>query len=196
MTNLGPKKAIRKTGTEPLTFGGKATDFSLIEYWQWSASDVLGNTARGCLAEYIVATALGIADKIRDEWAPYDLKSAEGIKVEVKSAAYIQSWTQEDLSVITFGIHKAHAWDPSTNKLSEELKRQSDVYVFCLLAHKDKDTVDPLNLDQWRFFVLPRKVLDEKLGNQKTLGLNSLLSLEPIETAYDGIKVAVEANGS
>jgi hypothetical protein len=28
------------------------------------------------------------------------------------------------------------------------------LYVFCLLAHKDKSTLDPLNMDQWQFFVL------------------------------------------
>lgn len=193
MTNLGIKKTIRKTGTERFTISGQETDFSLLQYWRWSASDVLGNTARGVLAEYIVATALGIADGVRDEWAPYDLISPNGIKIEVKSAAYLQSWHQKKYSVITFGIQESHAWNPQTNKRSQELKRQSDVYVFCLLAHKDKATIDPLNLDQWRFFVLPRQVLDDKLGNQKTLGLNSLLKLNPVETAHDGIREAVEA---
>jgi hypothetical protein len=35
--------------------------------------------------------------------------------------------------------------------LSTEIKRHADVYVFALLAHTDKATVDPLSLDQWRF---------------------------------------------
>jgi len=33
---------------------------------------------------------------------------------------------------------------------------------------------DPLDLDQWVFFVLPTRVLDEKLGDQKTVGLSEL----------------------
>ena len=185
----------RKTGDEQLTSGGCATGHSLRHYWQWSASDILGNTARGCLAEFIVATALGIADSVRNEWAPYDLESADGIKVEVKSSAYIQSWYQEKHSTITFGIHPAQAWDPETNLLNEESVRHADVYVFCLLAHKDQATINPLNLDQWRFYVLSRRVLDEKLGNQKTIRLNSLLKLKPRETEYDGIRAAVEYCG-
>jgi hypothetical protein len=183
----------RKTGAERLTIAGRQTDFSLIHYWQWSASDVLGNTARGVLAEFIVATALGVADKIRNEWDPYDLLTPDGIKIEVKSAAYLQSWHQAKFSTITFGIHPAQAWDPKTNKLSGDSVRRSDVYIFYLLAHRDKATVDPLNLDQWRFFVLPRKVLDEKLPHQKKIGLNGLLALAPVEAAYDGIRAAVES---
>ncbi len=194
MANLGLVATKRKTGTEPLTTGGKDAGFSLLQYWQWSASDVLGNTTRGCLAEYIVATALGVVDKVRDEWAPYDLKSRDGIKVEVKSAAYIQSWHQEKFSTIGFGIHPAQAWDPETGLLEEETFRRADVYVFCLLAHKDQATIDPLNLDQWRFFVLSRKILDDKLGNQKTLRLSSLLALGPRDVGYEGIKGAVEAS--
>ena len=41
-----------------------------------------------------------------------------------------------------------------------ESKRQSDVYVFALLKHKDKQTVDPLNVKQWDFHVVPTKALD------------------------------------
>jgi len=193
MTDLGIKKTIRMTGDERLTTGGRVTDFSLLDYWQWSASDVLGNTARGCIAEFIVATALGVADQLRTEWDPFDLLTPGRIKVEVKSSAYLQSWHQEKYSKIIFGIHPAQQWDPETTLLSEDSKRRSDVYVFCLLAHKDKETVDPLNLDQWEFFVLSTKTLDEKLGNQRTIRLNSLLALNPEKTNYDGIRRAVEA---
>ena len=45
------------------------------------------------LAEYIVAKALGIRDTKRVEWDPYDLE-IDDVKVEVKSAAYVQTWEQ------------------------------------------------------------------------------------------------------
>jgi hypothetical protein len=32
-----------------------------------------------------------------------------------------------------------------------DAKRQADVYVFALLAHEDRTTIDPLDLDQWKF---------------------------------------------
>jgi hypothetical protein len=59
------------------------------------------------LAEFIVATALGVADQLRNDWGPYDLLTPDGIKIEVKSPAYLQSWHQENFSTITFGIHPA-----------------------------------------------------------------------------------------
>ena len=71
-----------------------------------------------------------------------------------------------------------------------------EVYVFCLLAHRDKVTVDPLDLDQWRFFVLPRATLDRELGEQKTLSLSTLLRLEPREVGYGELAEAVEEAGA
>ncbi|WP_144418580.1 hypothetical protein [Candidatus Thioglobus autotrophicus] len=55
-----------------------------------------------------------------------------------------------ELSKIIFGIQPTVLWDEN-NKRSEEAKRQADVYVFCVLAHKDKGTVNPLDLSQWDF---------------------------------------------
>jgi hypothetical protein len=65
-------------------------DFDLLSFWQWSASDLLSNATRGTVAEYLVARALDAdPEGIRDEWAAYDLKTKDGVKVEVKSAAYL-----------------------------------------------------------------------------------------------------------
>jgi len=38
------------------------------EFQAWAYDDLLTNTTRGVLAEYIVATALGIRDTKRVEW--------------------------------------------------------------------------------------------------------------------------------
>jgi hypothetical protein len=32
-------------------------DFSILDFWQWAASDLVGNTNRGLLAEYIARWA-------------------------------------------------------------------------------------------------------------------------------------------
>jgi hypothetical protein len=73
-------------------------------------------------------------------------------------------------------------------------KRNSDIYIFCILDHKDKQTVDPLNLDQWKFYLLETSKLDEKLKNQKTLTLSGLLKLNPLACTFLEIKAAVERN--
>ncbi len=71
-------------------------------------------------------------------------------------------------------------------------RRHADVYVFCLLDHKDRATVDPLNVDQWRFFVLATRVLDAKVGTQRRIALKPLLALGPIEVKFGGIGQAIE----
>lgn len=134
----------------------------MLDFWRWSASDLVSNATRGILAEYIVAQALGLATGVRAEWDAYDLVTSAGLKVEVKSSAYLQSWFHKKLSVIGFGIRPKFAWDSDTNELETERRRQAGVYVFCVLAHKNKATVDPLDLDQWVFYVVPSAVLDEQ----------------------------------
>ena len=105
-------------------------------------------------------------------------KSFEGIKVEVKSSAYLQSWSQKKLSTIQFGVRPTQVWDSKTNTYSSEFARQSDVYVFCVLQHKDQETIDPLNMDQWNFYVLATNKLNEAVGRQKTITLGSLRELD------------------
>ena len=100
------------------------------------------------------------------------------------SAAYLQSWNQTELSKIIFGIQPTVIWDEN-NKRGKEAKRQADIYVFCVLAHKDKSTVNPLDLSQWDFYVLDTDVLNDKVPKQKTITLSSLLRLNPSQIKYD-----------
>ena len=66
----------------------------MLGFSQWAYSDVSSNASRGILAEYIVASALGIAAATRREWDAYDLETQDGVKLEIKSASYLQSWAQ------------------------------------------------------------------------------------------------------
>ena len=93
MSNKEPK-----TGSESFHDDGRALGVSLLQFWQWSASDLLSNATRGRLAEYLVARDLGVADGIRSEWIAHDLTSKIGTKIEVKSAAYVQTWIQRRAS--------------------------------------------------------------------------------------------------
>jgi len=74
-----------------------------------------------------------------------------------------------------------------TNETSKIKSRPSDVYVFCLLNHKDKNGVNPLILDQWIFYVVSKKNV---FRNKNTI---QLISLEKIVKGvnYYEIKVNV-----
>lgn len=191
---LGRIPTTRKTGAEGFHAHGKELGFDLLSFWQWSTSDLISNVSRGRLAEYLVARALGLAsDGLRDEWAAFDLLTPSGVKVEVKSAAYIQSWRQRALSPVSFLVPKTLAWDADTNVQAREAQRQADVYVFALLAHIDKATIDPLDLGQWRFYALPTSVLDARTRSQHSITQRSLETLAGPPVGYSRIKEAVES---
>jgi hypothetical protein len=191
---LGRIIAKRKTGREPLTSGSTALGVELADFWAWSSSDLLGNTQRGILAEFIVARALGIAtDGVREEWATWDLTTPCGIKVEVKSAAYIQSWGQKALSAISFSTRRTVAWDAVTGIYNKDSRRHADVYVFALFAHQDKSSANPLDVDQWRFFVVPTATLDGRPRSQHSVTLNSLKALCGGDCTFAGLAATVTA---
>lgn len=188
---IGGVKMQTLTGNEHFTYEGMPVGILLNDFWAWNSSDLLNNTLRGALAEFIVASAVGIdTAESREDWTAYDLLTGSGQRIEVKCSAYLQSWNAEKLSRIQFSIRPARAWD-AENDFSDDTKRWSDLYIFCLYASKDRNE-SPLQLEQWEFYLVPTYILDKECGEQKSITLNSLLSLSPVKTTYDGLKDAVD----
>ncbi|MCB2192975.1 MAG: hypothetical protein KQI62_15495 [Deltaproteobacteria bacterium] len=181
----------QKSGEENFCLEGKELPFKLVHFWRWLASDLCSNALRGTVAEFIVGQALGCLPETRVEWDAYDLCTPDGIRIEVKSACYWQSWHQHRRSVIRFGIAPTLGWDAATCETSQDYRRHCDVYVFCLLKPEQKTSVDPSNLDQWEFFVVATNELDQKLPKQKTIGLATLAALDHQKTNYNGLAAAV-----
>jgi hypothetical protein len=146
-----------------------------LDFWRWSVSDILSNATRGRFAEFVVGTAVGLNPKnLRDEWDSYDLTTDNGIKIEIKSSAYIQSWNQKRFSAISFSIKPARYWDAEKNIYQAEPTRPADLYVFCHLKHKDQNTIEPLKMEQWDFYILPTCRLDNYERSQSSITINSL----------------------
>lgn len=187
-----PLPQHRRNGDEPFHDVGQDLGFTVGDFWSWSSSDLLSNALRGRVAEFLVARALGVDGGIRNEWDAFDLTSKTGVTIEVKSSAYVQSWAQREPSRPSFGIAPTLAWSAETNEYSGAARRQAQVYVFALLHHEDRNTVDPLDVSQWEFFVVPTALLDERIPAQKTIGLSGLLGLTPRCCRFDGLAEAVE----
>lgn len=122
----------RKTGGETFRSAAAGANFDVRDFWRRAASDLVSNATRGVLAEYIVARALGIAtDGVRDEWAAWDLEwdlePAHRVRIEVKSAAYVQSWEQSRPSRIVFGIRKTQAVSVQSGGYDGKPDRHADV---------------------------------------------------------------------
>lgn len=56
--DFGKIKIEQKTGDERLTFNDRETGFKLIDFWQWSVSDLVSNATRGRFAEFITLKSL------------------------------------------------------------------------------------------------------------------------------------------
>lgn len=193
MIDLEPFDSTKKTGQEVFSSNNQPLPVNLLDFWRWSTSDLLSNATRGVLAEFIVATALGVdlSPIVREEWAAYDLEFCER-KIEVKSAAYVQSWHQNRYSNIRFNISSTREWNKETNIQAKDEKRQADLYIFCLFTSKQKKDANPLNLDEWLFYVLPSREIDEFFGSQKTVSLTKLVSKGTQPCGYRDLRTQVE----
>jgi len=150
------------------------------DFWAWAFSDVLSNTARGVLAEFLVGSALGVVDGVRVEWDSFDLLY-EGAKIEIKSTAYVQRWFQKIHSDIGWTIGEQRAWNAATGTYSEERKRWADCYVLCPYAERDRDVADALDVSKWEFYILSTERIYRELGTQKRVGLSKISRMtEPV----------------
>jgi len=160
------------------------------DFWSWAYSDIMSNLNRSVFAEFVVASALGIDDRVRTEWDAYDLEY-QGKKVEVKCAAHIQCWQQKTPSLIRFDIAKKKSWSAETNTFLDVAIRSSDCYVFCLYPETDPVKADILDIPSWLFFVVPTEQIDQKFKDQKTIGIKRIQALcEPVKIT--GLRKAID----
>lgn len=182
------------TGNEEFTLHGSSAGITIKNFWSWAYSDLLDNTQRGVMAEFLVYSSfkgaiLPSRAQMRVNWLPFDITSPYGRRIEVKSAAYLQSWTTDFPSQIQYDIAPKLAWDG--HSYASEAKRNCDIFVFCLYTALTRDK-SILDLDYWEFYVLPTSVLDAKIPTQKKISLSSLLKLEPVKTDYAGLGKVIE----
>lgn len=187
------------SGNEKLTFGDKELSSSILDFWSWAYSDIIRNVNRGAFAEFIVREAMNSQcgttpsrTNFRVSMDAYDLLSPDGIRVEVKSSAYIQALEDDHLAKISFRIAPAKSLDEKGNYSKASIyARHSDVYVFCVWTAKSCEK-NILDLSLWDFYVISTKTLDQKIPNQKTITFQSLLNLHPEKVNYFGIYEAIK----
>ncbi|HMS42169.1 MAG TPA: hypothetical protein PKE69_18190 [Pyrinomonadaceae bacterium] len=169
---------------------GEIDNGTVLDFWSWAYSDILSNRNRSIFAEFLVATALGETDNPRIEWDAVDLRY-QGKKIEVKSAAYVQSWQQNKLSTIRFDIGKKLGWFAETNSFGTLAERNADCYVFCLFTEQNREEANILDVEKWIFFVAQTRQLEERFNNQKSVSLNYLKEI-CLETNFRELKQVIE----
>jgi hypothetical protein len=151
----------------------EADRYNFEAFLRWNSGHLLENRTRGAYAEWLVHRALR-ADpgEHRIEWAEVDLRDG-ALSLEVKSAAYVQSWQQEKASTISFPIEQ----------------RKATAYVFCLLAEQNRELVDPQDLNQWRFWVVPTTKL---YAERKSIGLQALIRAHGEGIRYEELAARID----
>ena len=181
------------TGLEPFTISGQPLSFSTIDFWQFQFSNIWDMQDQ--IAEFIVARALDIKEPHnKNGWTLWDI-TYKGMRIEVKETAYYHSW-RTDGKVSTqrsFSITKAYSRykDPSS-----ESRRQNDVYVFCLNTGKTKEESNPLDLNHWRFWVVPTETINHTCGNNKTITLSRLQKITGLKdgVGYEQLRASIDNN--
>ena len=115
-------------------------------------------------------------------------------RIEVKATAYYHLWNANGniSKQRSFGITMAHGSYDVEKSGNKDFCRQNDVYVFCLNTGITKETSNPLNLNNWEFYIVPTAVINKKCGNNKTISLGRIKSLGFSAKRYDEIKTVID----
>ena len=146
----------------------------LDAFLRWNSGRLLENRTRGAFAVWLVNRVLGL------DPGEHHIESAEvdvtdgAITLKVKSAAYVQPGPQERPSPISFQIEQ----------------RAALAYVFCLLVEQDPEMVDPQDLSQWRFWVVPTVRLH---ADRQSIGLQPLIRAHGEGISYEELPARVQA---
>ena len=179
------------TGEEKFQQNGKEIDMSMLDLWQFKYSNIFN--MQEVIAEYLVAKALEKEKADNDTyWTLWDIDYREK-RIEVKETSYYHSYNKPGKisKQRVFGINKANSsyeYEIEENRY----ERQNDIYVFCLNIGETAETSNPLNLDNWEFYIVPTDTINNNCGDNKTISLGRIQSLGFKAMRFDQIKKCVD----
>ncbi len=179
------------TGNERFELNGKPLDFDLLDFWRYQYSNIYN--MQETIAEYLVAKSLGIEKAHNtDYWTLFDILYRD-TRIEVKQTSYYHPWNEggKVSRTRTFSIAKANSNYENAQE-ENRFERQNDIYVFCLNTGETKETSYPLDLNNWKFYIIPTPFINEHCGNNKTISLNRIRSFGFPALRFDEIKNEVD----
>ena len=192
------------SGGELFEFEGSPLPASIKDFWAWSMSRLIADGPRGDLAEFIVNTALGMdMSEPKRGWGECDIlypHEGKTIHIEVKCSTRLQAWERPSPPKPVFSIAKTLNCDIEDTgdgyryigRDGSPPIRRSDIYVFCLFSEQDRSVANPMVLDQWRFYIVLTRTIDDQLGDQRKISLKGLARIGAVECDYGGIRSAVD----
>jgi len=175
------------TGNEKFIYNAQELSITVLDFWRFAYSD-LNSDPRDYLAEFLVSKALGIDRPYNKEgWTLFDILY-NNTRIEVKCTGYFQTWRKDENTCKQrcFSIRPVH------DNVKNTFERQNDIYVFCLLLGETREAANPLNLNNWEFYIVPTKLINEKCTTNKSISLNKIKNLGIPVTSYENIKTVID----
>ena len=179
-------------GSEKFELDGKALDFDFNDFWRFQFSNIYN--LQEYIAEFLVAKALGVKESYNtDYWTLFDVLY-RNTRIEVKQTSYYHPWNEGGnvSNVRVFGITKANS-SYESNDGENKFERQNDIYVFCLNTGATKEASNPLNLNNWEFYVVPTCFINEHCSNNKTISLGRIRKFGFQPLRFDEIKSRIDS---
>ena len=156
-------------GDEKFICNGNELDITVLDFWRFTYSD-LNSDPRDYLAEFLVSKALGIDTPYNKEaWTLFDILYGS-TRVEVKCTGYFQTWRTDN----KVSQNRYYSIKPAHDKVKNTFERQNDIYVFCLLLGNTREEANPLNLNNWEFYIVPTSVINKECQEANTIRLGRI----------------------
>ena len=143
--------------------------------------NIVNNVHRGEVVECLVDLALGdgwiLMSEKRDDWAPWDMESDDGVRIQIKQSAALQRW------------HDWYAPKRPGNSFDIKRPRRADIFVLAWHGEKDPDRARHLDGYQWTFLVVP----ETELPPQDKIAVSvALKKLARFKCGFDVLRDRVE----
>lgn len=177
-------------GDEKFVLNNKELKFGILDFWKSKHSNIFNMQSE--IAEFLVEKALGI-DKAQntDYWTLWDI-SYRNYRIEVKETGYYHLWNENSKISFkrSFGITKANS-SYESEETENKFERQNDIYVFCLNTGNTKETSNPMNVNNWEFYIVSTAIINEQCGDNKHISLGRVRKIAK-QVKYEEIKKYID----
>ena len=171
-------------------YNNKELDFSVLDFWEYKYSSIYN--LQEVIAEFLIEKALKIEKSYNvDYWTLFDILYRNK-RIEIKQTAYYHPWNDNSKisHVRTFDIRKTNSnYEDNTNE--NKFERQNDIYIFCVNIGMDKESAYPLNINNWDFYIVLTKTINEICKDNKTISLNRVKKIAN-KVDYGNIKQYID----
>ena len=178
-------------GNEKFVIGGTELNLTMLDFWQFKYSNIYN--LQEVIAEFLVAKALDREKADNDDyWTLWDI-DYRNKRIEVKQTSYYHSFNKPGVvsKQRSFGINKTNSNYEYVNE-KNCYERQNDIYVFCLNTGDTAESSNPLNLENWEFYIVPTRIINEFCGDYKTISLGRIKTMGFTPIPYEDIKLCVD----